>query len=484
MTKTILTIIFTALLSQALLAGSIHTSADSLKGKHHYKLSIGSYLSHDGNDEQNASLPFWMTTNQHGIVPNANCGIAQISLYREFNPQSRKLQFSYGADIAGYTTKEDNKAIISQLYGSLRLGKLQLDLGVKHRPQKYHGLSSTNGNILWSDNSRSYPGYCFSLNDYSNMFFLPNWLTVKAEYGDYILNDDRYMGNRTRLHHKNLFFKTRLSKKISLITGLDHYCMWAGESEKYGVQPHSIKDYIKAATGAAGGEGALETDKINAIGNHIGAWSIRLEHKGNTDWTFFYSHPFEDRSGREFKNYPDGNYGIFIDTKKEKALISSLVYEFTYTKHQSGPNHERRLADGTRDILGGNDNYFDNGIYKSGYTYHNKIMGTPFFTLKAINKDGMVLGMAGARIIAHHIGIRGHIIKALNYRVKCSYIRSYGKHHAPFHPVHSDIHALTELEYTPNWLPFSINAGAAYSQYSENGKDLGCYIKIIKTGIF
>ncbi len=498
MSKTILTIILTTFLfyfikqCQAypyctIPEADIKNPKDSLfanNNRLHYNISLATYISKDGSKSNNSSIPFWFTTNQNGIVPNENCGLIIINLHKKLKPNYNKLQFIYGAEFAGYLSINDNKAIISQLYGKLKKGNLQLDIGVKHKPVKYYGLSSTNGNIMWSNNSRSYPGYCLSLTEYNHFPFTPKWLNFKFEYGDYILNDNRYMGNKTMLHHKNFSLKSKVSNKLSLITELEHYAIWAGESENDGKQPHSIKNYLQVITGSSGGSSALETDKINAIGNHLGAWNLRLEYKGNLDYTFFYSHPFEDRSGREFKNYPDGNYGIFIDSKKTQSLINSFIYEFTYTKHQSGKAHDRILADGTKDIIGGNDNYFNNGVYKSGYTYFNKIMGTPFFSLIAINNKGITLGISGSRIIAHHTGIKGNIVKSLNYIIKCSYIRNYGRHHSPFLPVHKEFHTITELEYTPQKLPFIIKAATAYSKYSKSGKDLGVYIKIVKKGIF
>ena len=93
------------------------------------------------------------------------------------------------------------------------------------------------------------------------------------------------------------------------------------------------------------------------------------------NWNFYYSHLFEDRSGREFQNWRDGLYGFFIDFKKPKALISHLLTEFTYTKHASGDAPHYTDDQGIAHAASGMDNYFNNGVHGcvvSGSHNHSK----------------------------------------------------------------------------------------------------------------
>jgi len=471
MNKTLILTLLIVLTTTTLFAQKRQTS---------YKLETSTYISNHDN------MPFWIVSNKNGIIPDGDCGLAAISIYSHFQPKDTELQFSYGVDIIDYVTK-NKKDAISQLYGSIEWKNFQLDLGVKHRPVRFQGLSSTNGDILWSNNSRSLPGYCIKLADYTNFNFMPNWLSLKFEYGDYIMNDNRYMGNRTRLHHKNFFLKARLSEKLSVLGGIDHYAMWAGESEGLGKQPSGLSDYLRVISGREGGSNALETDKLNAIGNHIGAYTINLEHKGQTDWTFFYTHPFEDGSGREYQNYPDGNYGIFINRKKAKALVNYLVYEFTNTTHQSG-NYKKKPGD-PGDLHRGNDSYFNNGVYASGYTYFNHTIGSPFFIPNEENENGITRGIKINKFVAHHIGLKGNLFRTLPYKFICSYVRNYGKTLQTDFESEKNYHALLEIEIKQKILPFSIVAGTALSRYTYKANtpsrnDLGGYIRIYKQGIF
>ncbi len=99
------------------------------------------------------------------------------------------------------------------------------------------------------------------------------------------------------------------------------------------------------------------------------------------------------------------------------------MYEFLYSKSQSGRYHDRPATEEEkaqqdpcdpfygRKILGGNDNYFNNGEYQSGWTYYGRTIGTPFITPLPPDADGITLGVFNNRIIAHYIGIKGYFFQ-------------------------------------------------------------------------
>ena len=97
-------------------------------------------------------------------------------------------------------------------------------------------------------------------------------------------------------------------------------------------------------------------------------------------------------------NWLDGLYGVFVDFKKNKSILNSVLLEFTYTKTMS--NIPRSAS--------GPDNYFNNGIYKSGWTYHGNTIGSPYFTPKPID-DGITSGVivGDNRFAAFNIGANG-----------------------------------------------------------------------------
>ena len=344
------------------------------------------------------TLPFWLVANQHGAVPNSDYGLLNTAIFKDYDTPDALFDFSYKASATGFIAQE-NKLLLNELYLGVRFKNIVLDLGAKNDAVLWNNLSSSNGNIIKSINARAMPGVNIKTNKFITLPFAKSWLEVKGNFAHYFMNDTRFVDN-TNLHHKSLYLKTTLSPTFEVIAGLDHYAQWGGSSPQYGAQPSSLSDYIKVVFGAEGGDNALETDQNNALGNHLGAYLLQLNYnKENIGLNFYYSHPFEDTSGREMSNWQDGLYGVFVDFKKNKSMLNSILLEFTYTKNMS--NIPRS------DV--GPDNYFNNGIYKSGWTYHGNTIGSPYFTPKPIDDSGITSGVIEGdnRFAAINIGANG-----------------------------------------------------------------------------
>jgi hypothetical protein len=362
--------------------------------------------------------------------------------------------------------------MINELYGTLQFKKWHITLGNKNDAIQWDGLSSSNGNIIKSTNTRALPGINITTNGYIKLPFAKNWLTAKFNYAEYLLNDKRAVNN-AHLHHKSLYFKSSLNSKLAVITGLDHYVEWGGTSDVLGKMPSSFKDYLRIITGSSGGSNAIEGEQINALGNTVGAYLVQLNYKGlKTNWNFYYSHPFEDRSGREMMNYPDALYGIFINFNQPEKFINQLLVELTYTKNMSGSNS-----------ISGHDNYFNNTIYESGWTYFGRTIGSPFFLTKA-PEDGITKGIIVGynRFISYHLGFKGYINNHLNYTSHISYTSYAGWFYNP-NPKHMFSSSLQfYLHSTP--LPFDIQFTAAIDSGNATPNSVGGFISIIKKGNF
>lgn len=430
-----------------------------------------------------STLPFWMVSNKNGIVPNQNNALIDVSLFSEFRPKYKGIDFSYGASFIG-SKANNSDLIIGQFYGGIQWKSLQLILGSKYEDELFGGLSSSNGDILNSKNARAFPGINFQLADFVNLPFGPKCLTVKMSWAEYILNDTRIV-DQAHLHHKSLFLKLKTSERIEITAGLDDYAQWGGESATLGKQASGFKDYIRVVTGASGGSNALETDQINALGNHIGAYYFNLSHKGRSlDWSFYWSHPFEDRSGRELSNFPDGLYGLFLDLKKEKNWITHLLYEYYYTKDQSGRYGFFIDENGVGHIKSGGDNYFNNGVYASGWTFFGRTIGSPFFTPAVEGTDGITHGVMNNRFVAHHLGVKGYIGKCLPYRVMLSYSKNFGRYSVPLKNTPEQFSGYFEVQVPEGKLPFEISLGAAGDLGNYLKDNYGVYIRLCKRGIF
>ena len=430
----------------------------------------------NSNISTEETLPFWLTTNKYGAIPNSDNLTLSAGLFQEFKPllDSNKVNFSFGGQLTGAVANE-NEFIVNQLYSSIKWEKLQLDIGVKHRDVLFEGLSSTNGDFSFSTNARSIPGINLKLTEYVKLPFAKKWLSFKGNFGEYLLNDKRAV-DKAHVHQKSLFFKSKLNKKLKLITGINHYAMWAGTSEKYGKQPSSFKDYIRVIIGKSGDENSNQGDQINALGNHLGNYLFQLNKKGEkTDWSFYWLHPFEDTSGREFKNFGDGTFGLFFDLLKPDALLSHINFEFTFTKDQGKALSSSNLV----------DNYFSNKIYESGWTYQNNAIGNPFFPT-GINEDGFTnINRLYNRFAAYHLGFDGSLNSNISYKTLLSYVSYFGSYSQPFENKPELLASLVQLNYKNDSLPFNISLGlsADFGDFIPKN-NFGGFLKISKTGKF
>ena len=270
------------------------------------------------------TLPFWLVANQYGAVPNSDYGLLNTAIFKDYDTPNTLFDISYKASATGFIAQE-NKFLLNELYLGVRFKNIVLDLGAKNDAVLWDNLSSSNGNIIKSINARAMPGVNIKTNNFITLPFATSWLEVKGNFAHYFMDDTRFVDN-TNLHHKSLYFKTTLSSTFEIIAGLDHYVQWGGSSPDFGTQPSSFSDYIKVVFGAEGGDGATLNDQFNALGNHVGSYLLQFNYnKENIGLNFYYSHPFEDTSGREMTNWQDGLYGFFIDLKKQKALSNAFV---------------------------------------------------------------------------------------------------------------------------------------------------------------
>lgn len=419
------------------------------------------------------TLPFYMVQNTYGTQPNSNNLLLQTAIFSDFSKKEADWDFAFKGAISGYLADENN-ALVNELYASVKYKNWIFTAGAKHDAIQWEGLSASNGNIVKSVNSRSFPGINLESNGYITLPFAKNWLRAKMNYAEYLLNDVRAVDN-AHLHHKSLHLKHTLNAALELITGLDHYVVWGGISDEYGKQPSSFKDYLKIVTAQAGGSDSFSGEQVNALGNHVGAYLLQLNGYGErSNWSFYWSHPFEDKSGLNLSNYPDALFGLFIDLKNPDGFVSHILGEFYYTKDQG-----RKAS--TNNLI---DNYFNNKLYQSGWTYFGATIGSPFFiTKEPVNGITQGVQLNFSRFTAYSLGLKGSVSKSLKYSGLISYTFYPGWFNS-----NTDANTLVaskiQFHYTNNALPFEISFGAAADFGNFLTDNFGGFITLRKNGNF
>jgi len=435
-------------------------------------------------------LPFWLVSNRHGLLPNRSGNLWTLRLSSDFVPK-RHIQFAYGLSGAVILSPGHNDLFINECYASAQWRNIRLDIGMIHPEEVYNGLSSTNGNIMYSGNTRPFPGFNFRSDFISLPSFL-RFLSFKGNWAEYLMQDDRYV-HHTRLHNKSFHLKITLSPRLEWIIGQDHWAQWAGTSPLLGRQPASFRDYVRIFFARSGSTGASASDSLNALGNHLGRQHLQLNYRGERyTLSLYHDIPFEDGSGTDFRSFPDGTYCLYYGAHDKRQVISNVIYEFYYTKYQSGSRHDRPATPEEqkhqdpnhpfygKKVLGGNDDYFNNGEYKSGWTYYHRTIGSPFLLARP---EGSGWGVYNNRLIGHYLALKGLLFRRIPYKAQCSYTINYGRYVTPLpgSPRQFSFGLETKLPLTK--LPFTLETGL-YGDFGQLFKhNLGILIRISRSGI-
>ncbi|EDM43005.1 hypothetical protein SCB49_12309 [unidentified eubacterium SCB49] len=352
----------------------------------------------------------------------------------------------------------DKQLQIEQLYVDYTLKWFNVSAGVKHRDVPYQGLSTVNGDILWTGNARSIPGVLLKT---ATPISLASWLQVNASLGHYELNDDRFV-DKARIHYKSLGFIFKISKNQQLTTRLSHYAQWAGVSPEFGKQAGSFSDYIRVVFGQNGGN--QRNDQINTIGNHLGSYQINYNiNLSNKEIDLYHQSLFEDRSGRELNNFPDGVWGVALQFK-ENPLLKTVLFEYVQTVSQSG---RPRATSGGENQQSGGDNYFSNSIYQSGWSYQGNIIGLPF-----ILRDDANLKTLNNRSYAFHFGAAGSY-KQFDYSLKSTWVKNLGTYGSAYDITEKAIYLYGNLSFNSKIGVFTGQGGLDISNVSENAIGVG-----------
>ena len=252
-----------------------------------------------------------------------------------------------------------------------------------------------------------------------------------------------------------------------------------------------------------GGSDATDGLYTNDAGNQLGSWLARLNY--DTDlWrlSLYADHYFEDHSQMfllDYNGYGEGEqwntkqkHRYFMYSLKDMMFgaqfdmkygtwLRSLVFEYIYTKYQSGPyNHDRTQNIG--DHIAGIDDYYNHSIYP-GWQHWGQVMGNPLYRSPIYNTDG-IINVNNNRFYAFHFGMEGSPTKCLDYRVLTTYQKGWGTYGNPYLKAYDNFSFLVEAKYKfrHNW---TVKGGYAMDFGSEKmyGHNAGFQLTVTKSGL-
>lgn len=427
-------------------------------------------------------LPFGLWANQDGMIKPGesflNLTTVSGSVSGAFT-NSNFWHYKAGTTLAG-ALGNDNYFQFNQLYAGVDYKGWALEAGMFYDKMRFGGLSSSNGNLARSRNARPVPKIRISTLAYKPVPGLQNWLFFRFEYDEGFLNDERYV-DKAHLHHKSLYLKIVPAEKWTIEMGAEHFVMWGGTSRnaEIGEMPKGLNAYLHYITGRSGGGDFPIYDQQNVAGNQYGTYQLKIS-KAFDEFSLHFnlSHPFEDLSGVNWRNWPDNLLGLHLDFNDPERLISDVLYEFINTRHQ-GIVEEYRLDENTGEMKKRPaDNYYNNGIYNSGVTYFQMAMSSPLFYPVKIT-DGISRGFVSNRFYAHHVGGKGRLLTHIYWKAQATYLEHFGTYSNPAHD--EEVLFLAKFDYKNPSFPFCLGISLAADLGFNPGDIYGAQLSLSKS---
>jgi hypothetical protein len=371
--------------------------------------------------------PFWFHNNQYGAISARPQSFnLSTAIYKDLSKPSAVFDYGFKANLSLTGDNQNKELYFHELYAKACF--LVFDLSIGAREELFGNQDSTlsGGGLLFSRNSRPMPKIYAGIEKFTTVPFTYNLLEVKGGLSHGWFTDNIQAQN-VLLHHKYMYLRLGRAFPVRFQYGLDHAAQWGGSIPGLGIQPTNISAYKSIFLGQSGGSDALETDRINALGNHIISQSMKLE-VSLSDFRInaYWQNISEDGPVRvmwKTMNVVDGLWGLSV-RNRNFPFIQGFLYEYLNTTDQSGPYHDK---DGI--VFGGADSYFTNGVYHAGWSYFSRTIGTPFITSPMYNSNGEIHTLNN-RVQVHHFGMEGSIA-GYAYRAMASVSKNYGTYSIP-----------------------------------------------------
>ena len=505
---------FALIIPLLLLSSSVLRAQGKLSGLE-YRLEMQAGIA-DGR------TPLWLNANKHGLSSlDTKNGYARAALVRPLSADSaRRWGIGYGVD-AVVPVNYTSKLVVQQAFAELRWLKGVLSVGAKEYPMELKNNELSTGSQTLGINARPVPQVRLALPDYWTLPILNGWLHLKGHIAYGMMTDDNWQhdftGRNQRYSEKVLYHSKAGFLKIG---NEDVFCPWSLElglemAAQFGGTSYIWQEGklvpVKGATNLTafknaflpGGSEVVEqgTAYQNVEGNQLGSWMARINYESDI-WKFgvYIDKYFEDHSSMLMMDY--NGYGTgeewnvrkrrhyFVYDPKDMLLgaeltykysrpVRSVVFEYLYSKYQSGPvYHDHTQA--FPDHISGRDNYYNHYIYP-GWQHWGQVIGNPLYRSPLYNDDG-IIQVENNRFVAFHLGVSGDISERLAYRVKTTYQTAYGTYDQPYNKRRHNFSAMAEATYQLPWDvsvsgAFGLDAGRVY------GNSYGFQLTVAKTGL-
>ena len=427
--------------------------------------------------------PYWMTNNRYGLASvGNNWGTTRLGISRLQQDDANRLwQVGWGLEMAPLLEKGNSRFVMQQAYADVQYKKVRLSVGAKERPSELRNNALSSGGLATGINARPIPQALFELPDFWEIPGTRGWLAIKGRLGYGFYTDSHWQqdfaventpfSKHSYYHTKAGFLRIGNEDKlpVSITGGLEMNTQFGGKYYVKG-QPDRTMDLWKGLGSfydvlVFRGDDPTDGDYSNESGNVVGSWHLSIDYKGDGWGARGYAeHFFEDQSQLFWQyGWKDMLWGAEINLPKN-PIVSDIVYEYLYMKHQSGPIFHDHTPN-VPDQVSAADQYYFHNLY-GAWQHHGFVSGSGLI-ISPLYNDGLIT-VLHTRIIAHHLGISGNPIESLSYRLLWSAQKSWGTYRVPLIDPLTGWTMMAELRYAPARCK-GLSLGLAYG---HNGGEL------------
>ena len=360
-------------------------------------------------------LPFWMEANQHGRIDPRSAGALFDMSVRKPLRDATSIDYGVGVEVLGRAS-ERSALHAHQLYGALKTGPLHWQAGWREHTSGIVDSTLSMGSTMWSRNASPMPKLSVAIPEYAALPGTQGFLAVRGYVAHGWFGPNRYI-DRPYLHEKYAYLRIQLpGLPVQGHAGFHHNVVWAGTHPTQGNLPDGFSNFLRVVLGQGASEGSNTAigEQSNAFGNTVAAYDFALtfatgDIRGHVARQFY----IEDTVSLAFRNVWDGLWSLGLRRAEAGHLVDALLYE-----------HLRMTRQGARSDLDearGPDSYYNNFVYRSGWAYRGRTLGTPLLLA-----GETVPGITNNIVVAHHVGLRGTVRPQLRYQTLLTYSRNYG----------------------------------------------------------
>jgi hypothetical protein len=360
------------------------------------------------------ALPFWMHVNRDGrVYQNSANALNYIEGYSKLF-DTKKVDIESGVSLSSRYS-DVPVLFFDKAYLKIRAFDFKLMGGryIDYLSEKENELST--GSFMYSRNATPIPKIAIATDGFVDVPSTKGIIRYNGLFAHGWFEDDRYVSD-AYLHEKYFYLSVKYDF-FDAVGGIVHNVQWGGVSQGNRGKLPSGWDAYKEVVFASGSSdpNAPEGEQGNVVGNSVAAYDFSLGlYFDKFDLRAYRIFYLEDKVSTRFRSPWDGVWGLSIKPKGI-PLVQNILWEHINTKKQDSFDYEPY----------GTSRYYNNFVYRTGWTYHRRVIGNPL--LLTDKSDGSSnYPVYNNIIIGHHFGLSGTIMPGINYSFKYTFTRNYG----------------------------------------------------------